>query len=171
VTNCSNNYGQYHFPEKLIPLVILNALEGKDLPIYGKGDQIRDWLYVEDHARALYTVVTKGTIGETYNIGGHNEKKNLDVVLTICRLLDEIVPKDKSYSEQIVYVTDRPGHDRRYAIDADKINRELGWTPIETFESGIRKTVQWYLDNVNWVENVKSGSYKSWIEQNYSERK
>jgi dTDP-glucose 4,6-dehydratase len=171
VTNCSNNYGPYHFPEKLIPLVILNALEGKDLPIYGKGDQIRDWLYVEDHARALYTVVTNGTIGETYNIGGHNEKKNLDVVLTICRLLDEIVPKDKSYSEQIVYVTDRPGHDRRYAIDADKINRELGWTPIETFESGIRKTVQWYLDNVNWVENVKSGSYKTWIEQNYGENR
>ncbi|MRT05383.1 dTDP-glucose 4,6-dehydratase [Ewingella americana] len=171
VTNCSNNYGPYHFPEKLIPLVILNALEGKNLPIYGKGDQIRDWLYVEDHARALYTVVTEGKIGETYNIGGHNEKKNLDVVLTICDLLDEIVPKPQSYRDQITYVADRPGHDRRYAIDAEKISRELGWTPIETFESGIRKTVEWYLANSVWVENVKSGSYKSWIEQNYSERK
>ncbi len=171
VTNCSNNYGPYHFPEKLIPLVILNALEGKSLPIYGKGDQIRDWLYVEDHARALYAVVTEGKIGETYNIGGHNEKKNLDVVLTICDILDEIVPKEQSYREQITYVADRPGHDRRYAIDADKISRELGWTPIETFESGIRKTVEWYLTNSVWVENVKSGSYQSWIEQNYSERK
>jgi dTDP-glucose 4,6-dehydratase len=171
VTNCSNNYGPYHFPEKLIPLVILNALEGKNLPIYGKGDQIRDWLYVEDHARALYTVVTEGKIGETYNIGGHNEKKNLDVVLTICDLLDEIVPKPQSYRDQITYVADRPGHDRRYAIDAEKISRELGWTPIETFESGIRKTVEWYLANSVWVENVKSGSYKSWIEQNFSERK
>ncbi|STF45081.1 dTDP-D-glucose 4,6-dehydratase rmlB [Escherichia coli] len=133
VTNCSNNYGPYHFPEKLIPLVILNALEGKALPIYGKGDQIRDWLYVEDHARALYTVVTEGQAGETYNIGGHNEKKNIDVVLTICDLLDEIVPKEKSYREQITYVADRPGHDRRYAIDAEKIGRELGWKPQETF--------------------------------------
>lgn len=170
VTNCSNNYGPYHFPEKLIPLVILNALEGKPLPIYGKGDQIRDWLYVEDHARALYTVVTQGTPGETYNIGGHNEKQNLDVVHTICDLLDEIVPKDSSYRDQITYVTDRPGHDRRYAIDADKISRELGWKPEETFESGIRKTVRWYLDNQQWVDNVKSGSYKTWIEQNYGER-
>ncbi|EHC5098605.1 dTDP-glucose 4,6-dehydratase [Escherichia coli] len=170
VTNCSNNYGPYHFPEKLIPLVILNALEGKALPIYGKGDQIRDWLYVEDHARALYTVVTEGKAGETYNIGGHNEKKNIDVVLTICDLLDEIVPKEKSYREQITYVTDRPGHDRRYAIDADKISRELGWKPQETFESGIRKTVEWYLANTNWVENVKSGAYQSWIEQNYEGR-
>ncbi|EPI2423879.1 dTDP-glucose 4,6-dehydratase [Escherichia coli] len=158
VTNCSNNYGPYHFPEKLIPLVILNALEGKALPIYGKGDQIRDWLYVEDHARALYTVVTEGKAGETYNIGGHNEKKNIDVVFTICDLLDEIVPKEKSYREQITYVADRPGHDRRYAIDADKISRELGWKPQETFESGIRKTVEWYLANTNWVENVKSGA-------------
>ncbi|EKY6957997.1 dTDP-glucose 4,6-dehydratase [Escherichia coli] len=170
VTNCSNNYGPYHFPEKLIPLVILNALEGKALPIYGKGDQIRDWLYVEDHARALYTVVTEGKAGETYNIGGHNEKKNIDVVLTICDLLDEIVPKEKSYREQITYVADRSGHDRRYAIDADKISRELGWKPQETFESGIRKTVEWYLANTNWVENVKSGAYQSWIEQNYEGR-
>ncbi|WP_312213154.1 dTDP-glucose 4,6-dehydratase [Pseudescherichia sp.] len=170
VTNCSNNYGPYHFPEKLIPLVILNALEGKPLPIYGKGDQIRDWLYVEDHARALYIVVTQGAPGETYNIGGHNEKQNLDVVHTICDLLDEIVPKEGSYRDQITYVTDRPGHDRRYAIDADKISRELGWKPEETFESGIRKTVRWYLDNQQWVDNVKSGSYKTWIEQNYGER-
>lgn len=170
VTNCSNNYGPYHFPEKLIPLVILNALDGKPLPIYGKGDQIRDWLYVEDHARALYTVVTQGAPGETYNIGGHNEKQNLDVVHTICDLLDEIVPKQGSYREQITYVSDRPGHDRRYAIDADKISRELGWKPEETFESGIRKTVRWYLDNQQWVDNVKSGSYKTWIEQNYGER-
>ncbi|MDI7417454.1 dTDP-glucose 4,6-dehydratase [Cronobacter turicensis] len=170
VTNCSNNYGPYHFPEKLIPLVILNALDGKPLPVYGIGDQIRDWLYVEDHARALYTVVTQGQVGETYNIGGHNEKKNLDVVLTICALLDEIKPKSTSYREQITYVADRPGHDRRYAIDADKISRELGWQPQETFESGIRKTVQWYLDNSQWVENVKSGAYKSWIEENYGTR-
>ncbi len=170
VTNCSNNYGPYHFPEKLIPLVILNALEGKALPIYGKGDQIRDWLYVEDHARALYTVVTEGKAGETYNIGGHNEKKNIDVVFTICDLLDEIVPKEKSYREQITYVADRPGHDRRYAIDADKISRELGWKPQETFESGIRKTVEWYLSNTKWVDNVKSGAYQSWIEQNYEGR-
>lgn len=171
VTNCSNNYGPYHFPEKLIPLVILNALEGKNLPIYGEGDQIRDWLYVEDHARALYTVVCEGVIGETYNIGGHNEKKNLDVVLTICDLLDELVPKVQSYREQITYVADRPGHDRRYAIDAEKINHELNWKPVETFESGIRKTVQWYLDNQIWVDNIKSGAYKSWVEQNYGERK
>lgn len=170
VTNCSNNYGPYHFPEKLIPLVILNALEGKNLPIYGKGDQIRDWLYVEDHARALYTVVTNGTVGETYNIGGHNEKQNLQVVETICDLLDEMVPKGQSYRQQISYVADRPGHDRRYAIDAGKIGRELGWQPLETFESGIRKTVQWYLDNTSWVSNVKSGAYQTWMTQNYSER-
>lgn len=160
VTNCSNNYGPYHFPEKLIPLVILNALEGKPLPIYGKGDQIRDWLYVEDHARALYTVVTQGAPGETYNIGGHNEKQNLDVVHTICDLLDEIVPKEGSYREQITYVSDRPGHDRRYAIDADKISRELGWKPEETFESGIRKTVEWYLHNSEWCRRVQDGSYQ-----------
>jgi len=171
VTNCSNNYGPYHFPEKLIPLVILNALEGKNLPVYGKGDQIRDWLYVEDHARALYTVVTQGVLGETYNIGGHNEKKNLDVVLTICDLLDELVAKNTSYREQITYVADRPGHDRRYAIDASKISHDLNWKPQETFESGIRKTVEWYLTNQQWVDNIKSGAYKSWIEQNYGERK
>ncbi|OAT23455.1 dTDP-glucose 4,6-dehydratase [Buttiauxella gaviniae ATCC 51604] len=171
VTNCSNNYGPYHFPEKLIPLVILNALEGKNLPVYGKGDQIRDWLYVEDHARALYTVVTQGSLGETYNIGGHNEKKNLDVVLAICDLLDEMVPKNTSYREQITYVADRPGHDRRYAIDASKISHDLNWKPQETFESGIRKTVEWYLTNQQWVDNIKSGAYKSWIEQNYGERK
>nr|WP_249216737.1 dTDP-glucose 4,6-dehydratase [Enterobacter asburiae] len=160
VTNCSNNYGPYHFPEKLIPLVILNALDGKALPIYGKGDQIRDWLYVEDHARALYTVVTKGKPGETYNIGGHNEKQNLDVVHTICDLLDEIVPKEESYRDQIMYVADRPGHDRRYAIDADKISQTLGWKPEETFESGIRKTVEWYLNNTEWCRRVQDGSYQ-----------
>ncbi|RNL76669.1 dTDP-glucose 4,6-dehydratase [Citrobacter sp. MH181794] len=170
VTNCSNNYGPYHFPEKLIPLVILNALEGKSLPIYGKGDQIRDWLYVEDHARALYTVVTQGKSGETYNIGGQNEKKNLDVVYTICDLLDEIVPKEGSYRDQITYVADRPGHDRRYAIDAHKISIELGWKQEETFESGIRKTVEWYLSNQGWVNNVKSGAHKTWILQKYGER-
>lgn len=167
VTNCSNNYGPYHFPEKLIPLVILNALEGKPLPVYGKGDQIRDWLYVEDHARALYKVVTEGEIGETYNIGGHNEKQNLEVVHTICDLLDELVPKPGSYRDQIIYVTDRPGHDRRYAIDAAKIGAELGWKPQETFESGIRKTVLWYLENQAWVSNVKSGAYQSWVQQQY----
>ncbi|MFQ2222922.1 dTDP-glucose 4,6-dehydratase [Aeromonas enteropelogenes] len=172
VTNCSNNYGPYHFPEKLIPLVILNALDGKPLPVYGKGDQIRDWLYVEDHARALYKVVTEGKIGETYNIGGHNEKQNLEVVKTICSILDELAPMvergyplNTQHSSLITYVTDRPGHDRRYAIDASKISRELNWQPQETFESGIRKTVQWYLDNQQWVNNVKSGAYQSWIEQ------
>lgn len=167
VTNCSNNYGPYHFPEKLIPLVILNALEGKPLPVYGKGDQIRDWLYVEDHARALYTVVTQGKIGETYNIGGHNEQRNLDVVHTICDLLDEIVPKKGSYRRQITFIKDRPGHDRRYAIDAKKISKELGWKPLETFESGIRKTVEWFLANKQWLENVNNGNYHSWIKQNY----
>ncbi|NDL00428.1 dTDP-glucose 4,6-dehydratase [Photorhabdus bodei] len=172
VTNCSNNYGPYHFPEKLIPLVILNALEGKPLPIYGKGDQIRDWLYVEDHARALYKVVTEGKVGETYNIGGHNEKKNIEVVHIICDLLDEIKPKAQgSYRDQIAYVTDRPGHDRRYAIDTSKISHELDWQPQETFEKGIRKTVQWYLDNQAWVNNVKSGAYQSWIAEHYGENK
>ncbi len=162
VTNCSNNYGPYHFPEKLIPLVILNALDGKTLPVYGKGLQIRDWLYVEDHARALYLVVTTGVPGETYNIGGHNEKRNIDVVRTICRLLDELRPNPsgKSYEEQIAFVQDRPGHDLRYAIDAGKIQRELGWKPLETFESGIRKTVQWYLDNRDgWCRRVQEGNY------------
>ncbi len=163
VTNCSNNYGPYHFPEKLIPLVILNALEGKPLPVYGDGCQIRDWLYVEDHARALYKVVTEGKPGETYNIGGHNERKNIEVVKTICRLLDEIVTTKPGqinhFEELITYVTDRPGHDLRYAIDASKIERELGWKPSETFESGIRKTVEWYLVNESWWQRVKDGSY------------
>ena len=160
VTNCSNNYGPFHFPEKLIPLVILNALEGKDLPIYGKGNQIRDWLYVEDHARALIKVATEGKVGETYNIGGHNEKQNIEVVKTICSILDEIRPKETKHQDQITYVTDRPGHDMRYAIDASKIQKELDWTPQETFESGIRKTVQWYLDNQIWCKNVQYGSYQ-----------
>jgi dTDP-glucose 4,6-dehydratase len=160
ITNCSNNYGPYHFPEKLIPLVILNALEGKPLPIYGKGDQIRDWLYVDDHARALYKVVTEGEVGETYNIGGHNEKQNIEVVKTICEILDELVPTSTEYSSLITYVKDRPGHDMRYAIDASKIQRELGWKPEETFGSGIRKTVQWYLDNLEWCKRVQDGSYQ-----------
>lgn len=163
VTNCSNNYGPYHFPEKLIPLIILNALAGKPLPVYGKGDQIRDWLFVEDHARALYKVVTEGEVGETYNIGGHNERKNIDVVTTICSLLEELVPNKPQgvtkYTDLITYVKDRPGHDLRYAIDASKIERELGWTPEETFESGIRKTVEWYLNNETWWQRVLDGSY------------
>ena len=160
ITNCSNNYGPYHFPEKLIPLVILNALEGKELPIYGKGDQIRDWLYVEDHARALYKVVTEGIVGETYNIGGHNEKQNIEVVQSICSILDTLVPKKTKYAEQITYVTDRPGHDRRYAIDASKMSDELNWKPVETFETGLKKTIQWYLNNEVWCKNVQDGSYK-----------
>lgn len=163
VTNCSNNYGPYHFPEKLIPLIILNALAGKPLPVYGNGAQIRDWLYVEDHARALYLVVTEGVIGETYNIGGHNERKNIDVVKTVCMLLEELVPSKPAgaehYVDLITYVTDRPGHDMRYAIDAAKIERELGWRPQETFESGIRKTVEWYLANESWWKRVQDGSY------------
>ena len=160
VTNCSNNYGPYHFPEKLIPLVIFNALEGKDLPIYGKGDQIRDWLYVEDHARALYKVLTEGIVGETYNIGGHNEKKNIEVVQNICEILDTLVPKSNKYAEQITYVADRPGHDRRYAIDSSKMSEELNWTPVETFESGLLKTINWYLTNQQWCKNVQDGSYQ-----------
>ncbi|GIU13458.1 dTDP-glucose 4,6-dehydratase [Shewanella glacialipiscicola] len=160
VTNCSNNYGPNHFPEKLIPLVILNALEGKPLPIYGKGDQIRDWLFVEDHARALYKVVTSGNVGETYNIGGHNEKQNLEVVQTICTILDVLVPKDTPYSKQITYVTDRPGHDRRYAIDATKMSDELNWQPEETFETGLRKTIEWYLANQEWCQHVQDGTYQ-----------
>ncbi|RPD87517.1 dTDP-glucose 4,6-dehydratase [Neisseria weixii] len=163
VTNCSNNYGPYHFPEKLIPLMILNALDGKPLPVYGDGMQIRDWLYVEDHARALYQVVTEGEIGETYNIGGHNEKANIEVVRTICTLLEELVPNKPQgvarYEDLITYVKDRPGHDVRYAIDAAKIGRELGWQPKETFESGIRKTVEWYLNNKTWWSHVLDGSY------------
>ena len=160
ITNCSNNYGPYHFPEKLIPLVILNALEGKALPIYGKGDQVRDWLHVEDHARALYRVLTDGRVGETYNIGGHNEKQNIEVVHSICDVLQELRPKQASYREQITFVQDRPGHDRRYAIDASKIKCDLDWQPEETFESGIRKTVQWYLDNLDWCRRVQDGSYQ-----------
>ncbi|MGE9549665.1 dTDP-glucose 4,6-dehydratase [Erwinia amylovora] len=170
ITNCSNNYGPYHFPEKLIPLIIINALEKKPLPVYGKGDQIRDWLYVEDHARALYQVVTEAEVGSTYNIGGHNEKKNLEVVETVCALLDELQPTEGRYADLITYVNDRPGHDRRYAIDSSKIQRDLGWKPQETFESGLRKTVQWYLTNNEWINNVKSGAYQSWIEQNYEKR-
>lgn len=168
ITNCSNNYGPYHFPEKLIPLMILNALDGQPLPVYGDGSQIRDWLYVEDHARALHTVLTDGRIGETYSIGGHNEQRNLDVVRTICALLDELAPTMenpharhlRSYAELITFVADRPGHDRRYAIDASKIQRELGWVPQETFESGIRKTVLWYLENRDWCQRVQDGSYR-----------
>lgn len=162
ITNCSNNYGPYHFPEKLIPLVILNALDGKPLPIYGKGDQIRDWLYVEDHARALYKVVTEGAIGETYNIGGHNEKQNIEVVRTICTILDELKPQSngQSYESLITFVTDRPGHDVRYAIDATKIKNDLSWTPEETFDTGIRKTVEWYLNNLEWCRRVQDGSYQ-----------
>ncbi|WP_336297554.1 dTDP-glucose 4,6-dehydratase [Gilvimarinus xylanilyticus] len=160
ITNCSNNYGPYHFPEKLIPLMILNALAAKRLPVYGNGQQIRDWLYVEDHARALITVATKGEVGETYNIGGHNEKANLEVVQTICDLLQELVPQSTSYRELITFVTDRPGHDHRYAIDASKIEKDLGWTPAETFETGLRKTVQWYLANEAWWKKVQDGSYR-----------
>lgn len=160
VTNCSNNYGPYHFPEKLIPLVILNALEGKPLPVYGKGEQIRDWLFVEDHARALYKVVTEGEVGETYNIGGHNEKQNVEVVETICSLLNELVPQQSDYKDKITFVADRPGHDIRYAIDASKIERELGWKPTETFETGLRKTVEWYLSNKKWCQRVQDGSYQ-----------
>lgn len=163
VTNCSNNYGPFHYPEKLIPLVILNALEGKPLPVYGNGQQIRDWLYVEDHARALYKVVTQGKVGETYNIGGHNEKANIDVVKTICSILEELVPNKPNnvehYSDLITYVTDRPGHDLRYAIDATKIKNELNWVPDETFETGLRKTVEWYLNNLDWCESVQNNKY------------
>ena len=163
VTNCSNNYGPYHFPEKLIPLIILNALEGKPLPVYGKGNQIRDWLFVEDHARALYKVVTEGKVGETYNIGGHNEKQNIEVVHAICDLLEELAPQRpsgvKQYRDLVTHVTDRPGHDLRYAIDAGKIQRELGWKPQETFDSGLRKTVAWYLANQEWCRHVQDGSY------------
>ncbi len=168
-TNCSNNYGPYHFPEKLIPLVLLNALAGKALPIYGDGQQVRDWLYVEDHCRAIARVLEAGKVGETYNIGGWNEKRNLEVVNALCAVLDELKPRadGKRYTEQITYVKDRPGHDRRYAIDARKIERELGWKPQETFETGIRKTVQWYLANQAWVDGVTSGSYRLWVGKQY----
>jgi dTDP-glucose 4,6-dehydratase len=169
-TNCSNNYGPYHFPEKLIPLVILNALNSKPLPIYGDGQQVRDWLYVGDHCAAIREVLAKGKLGETYNIGGWNEKANIEVVKTICQILDELKPRadKKSYAEQITFVKDRPGHDRRYAIDASKLNRELGWKPKETFDSGIKKTVQWYLDNPAWVEGVVGGSYRDWLQKQYN---
>jgi dTDP-glucose 4,6-dehydratase len=170
-TNCSNNYGPYHFPEKLIPLMIVNALAGKPLPVYGDGMQIRDWLYVRDHCSAIRAVLAKGRLGETYNIGGWNEKPNIDIVKTICALLDELRPRaEGSYTQHITYVKDRPGHDRRYAIDARKIERELGWRPAETFESGIRKTVQWYLDNSDWVAGVQSGGYRDWVATNYAAR-
>ena len=171
-TNCSNNYGPYHFPEKLIPLMIVNALAGKNLPVYGDGQQIRDWLYVKDHCSAIRRVLERGKLGEVYNVGGWNEKANLDIVHTVCSLLDEMRPKanGKSYREQITFVTDRPGHDRRYAIDARKLERELGWKPTETFDTGIRKTVQWYLDNQDWVNNVLSGNYRQWVEKNYTAR-
>ncbi|MDR6586831.1 dTDP-glucose 4,6-dehydratase [Herbaspirillum frisingense] len=171
-TNCSNNYGPYHFPEKLIPLMIVNALDGKSLPVYGDGRQIRDWLYVKDHCSAIRRVLEAGTPGEVYNVGGWNEKANIDIVNTVCALLDELRPREdgQSYAGQITYVTDRPGHDRRYAIDAGKIERELGWKPAETFETGIRKTVQWYLSNQEWVANVRSGSYREWLETNYAAR-
>ncbi|MFG0467520.1 dTDP-glucose 4,6-dehydratase [Pseudomonas putida] len=171
-TNCSNNYGPFHFPEKLIPLMIVNALAGKPLPVYGDGQQIRDWLYVKDHCSAIRRVLEAGTLGEVYNVGGWNEKPNLEIVNCVCALLDELRPRDdgKHYAEQITYVTDRPGHDRRYAIDARKLERELGWKPAETFETGIRKTVAWYLDNQEWVQNVQSGSYRDWVEKNYAGR-
>ena len=171
-TNCSNNYGPFHFPEKLIPLIIANARAGKPLPIYGDGQQIRDWLYVKDHCAAIRRVLADGRIGQTYNIGGWNEKANLDVVHALCDVLDELDPRHAggSYRQQITYVADRPGHDRRYAIDARKIERELGWKPVETFESGLRKTVEWYLGNADWVKNVQSGDYLNWIARNYQER-
>jgi dTDP-glucose 4,6-dehydratase len=169
-TNCSNNYGPYHFPEKLIPLVILNAVNGKALPIYGKGDNIRDWLYVDDHARALRTVLENGKLGETYNIGGWNEKTNLEVVQAICTLLDELHPQGAPHAKLITYVADRAGHDKRYAIDASKIAADLGWKPQDTFETGLRKTVAWYLENTDWVKGVTSGDYQKWVQQNYTER-
>ena len=172
ITNCSNNYGPRQFPEKLIPLMIHNAVSDKPLPIYGKGDNVRDWLYVDDHARALHLVFERGTPGETYNIGGHTEKTNLAVVDTLCALLDELRPRadGRSYREQKISVADRPGHDKRYAIDAGKIEREPGWTPVESFETGMRKTVQWYLDNPDWVAHVVSGEYRQWMDQNYGDR-
>jgi len=168
-TNCSNNYGPYHFPEKLIPLMIVNAQAGKPLPVYGDGQQIRDWLYVKDHCSAIRRVLAAGTPGATYNVGGHNEKPNVEIVHIVCELLNTLRPRadGKPYQEQITYVTDRPGHDRRYAIDASHIAQELGWTPAETFESGIRKTVQWYLDHPDWVANVLSGGYRDWVERQY----
>lgn len=170
-TNCSNNYGPYHFPEKLIPLMIVNALAGKPLPVYGDGQQVRDWLYVGDHCSAIRRVLEAGRLGETYNVGGWNEKPNLEIVQTVCALLDELKPRadGKSYREQVAFVKDRPGHDRRYAIDARKIGRELGWKPAETFDTGIRKTVQWYLANGEWVQRVQSGAYREWIQAQYAQ--
>ena len=170
-TNCSNNYGPLHFPEKLIPLMIVNALAGKNLPVYGDGMQVRDWLYVRDHCSAIRRVLEAGKLGETYNVGGWNEKPNIDIVNTVCALLDELRPRTdgQSYRSQITYVKDRPGHDRRYAIDARKIERELGWKPAETFETGIRKTVQWYLDNADWVANVQTGAYREWMQTQYAQ--
>jgi dTDP-glucose 4,6-dehydratase len=168
-TNCSNNYGPYHFPEKLIPLMIVNALAGKPLPVYGDGMQVRDWLYVKDHCSAIRRVLEAGHLGETYNVGGWNEKPNIEIVQTVCKLLDELRPKaGGSYASQITYVTDRPGHDRRYAIDARKLEAELGWKPAETFETGIRKTVEWYLANPDWVAHVQSGAYREWVQKQYS---
>lgn len=168
-TNCSNNYGPYHFPEKLIPLMIANALGGKPLPVYGDGQNVRDWLYVRDHCSAIREVLARGRVGETYNVGGWNEKTNLEVVHTLCDLLDELRPKASgSYRDQIAFVKDRPGHDRRYAIDARKLERELGWKPAETFETGLRKTVQWYLDNQDWVQDVMSGEYRNWVAKQYA---
>lgn len=170
-TNCSNNYGPFHFPEKLIPLMIVNALAGKPLPVYGDGQQVRDWLYVKDHAAAIREVLARGRVGETYNIGGWNEKPNIEIVRTVCALLDEMRPDPAGRHDRLIkYVTDRPGHDRRYAIDARKIERELGWRPAETFETGIRKTVRWYLDNADWVARVQSGAYRDWVETNYADR-
>ncbi|SEQ97111.1 dTDP-glucose 4,6-dehydratase [Giesbergeria anulus] len=169
-TNCSNNYGPYHFPEKLIPLMIVNALAGKNLPVYGDGMQVRDWLYVKDHCSAIRRVLEAGQLGETYNVGGWNEKPNIEIVNTVCALLDELRPRTdgQSYASQITYVQDRPGHDRRYAIDARKIERELGWKPAETFDTGIRKTVAWYLDNADWVANVQTGAYRDWVSKQYT---
>lgn len=170
-TNCSNNYGPYHFPEKLIPLMIVNALAGKPLPVYGDGQQVRDWLYVKDHTAAIREVLARGRVGETYNVGGWNEKPNIDIVRTVCALLDEMRPDPAGRHDRLItYVKDRPGHDRRYAIDARKIERELGWKPAETFETGIRKTVRWYLDNAEWVARVQSGAYRDWVETNYASR-
>jgi len=171
-TNCSNNYGPFHFPEKLIPLMIVNALAKKPLPVYGDGQQIRDWLYVSDHCAAIRVVLEKGKLGEVYNVGGWNEKANIEIVKTVCELLDELSPRDddKTYCDLITYVEDRPGHDRRYAVDASKIGNDLGWRPVETFDSGIRKTVSWYLEHQDWVANIQSGEYRKWIETNYVDR-
>jgi dTDP-glucose 4,6-dehydratase len=169
-TNCSNNYGPYHFPEKLIPLMIVNALAGKPLPVYGDGQQVRDWLFVKDHCSAIRCVLQTGRLGEVYNVGGNSEKANLDVVRTVCALLDELRPRSdgQSYRAQISFVKDRPGHDRRYAIDACKLSQESGWSPAQTFESGMRQTVQWYLDNPEWVQQVQSGAYRDWVQKQYA---